>query len=72
MKWSADPGSMIIKQPTRILWGEADPVILAAWSDRVQEYFPDVSLRILPGVGHFVPFEAPDEILAEIAKLNLP
>ena len=29
-------------------------------------YFPNLSLRLLPGVGHFVPIEAPEEALAAI------
>lgn len=41
--------------------------MLASWSDRLTEYFTDVQLRTLEGVGHFVPFEAPEEVAAAIA-----
>ncbi len=55
-----------ISQPTIIRWGEADPVMRVEWADRLGEYFADYQLRTLPGVGHFVPFEAADEAAAAI------
>lgn len=55
--------------PTVVLWGELDPVFPQEWSDRLGEFFPNlVSLRRLPGVGHFVPFEAPEEVLEAIRE----
>lgn len=54
--------------PTMVRWGEADPVFPAAWSDRLGETFPNLSLKLLPGVGHFVPFEAPEETLKAIQE----
>jgi pimeloyl-ACP methyl ester carboxylesterase len=41
-----------------VAWGELDPVIPAAWADRLGETFLDHELSLLPGIGHFVPFEA--------------
>lgn len=60
---SNDPKTLQIHTPTVVLWGEADPVIPSAWSDRLGEYFTNHTLKLLPGIGHFVPFEAPDEII---------
>lgn len=57
-----------ICQPTSILWGKKDPVILSEWSDRVDDYFTRASLNLLEGVGHFVPFEAPDLVTDTIIK----
>jgi pimeloyl-ACP methyl ester carboxylesterase len=51
-----------------IAWGELDPVILAAWADRLQATFPDHELSLLPGIGHFVPIEAPEETIATIRR----
>jgi pimeloyl-ACP methyl ester carboxylesterase len=69
---SAATQTLPIKQPTRILWGALDPVIKVAWADRLVEFFPHMSLTILRDVGHFVPFEAPDEALVAIkAELEL-
>lgn len=64
-----DPASLAIDLPTRVLWGEEDPVIPVEWADRIPEFFPNSTLRRLPGVGHFVPFEAPDEVVAAIHEL---
>jgi pimeloyl-ACP methyl ester carboxylesterase len=62
----ADPATLVIACPTIVRWGDADPVFPATWSDRLGETFPDLRLRVLPGVGHFVPFEAPDEAVQAI------
>ncbi len=63
-----------IAQPTAVLWGEVDPVLPAAWADRLDETFTQLlGVRILPGIGHFVPFEAPDAVVEAIRSvLELP
>jgi pimeloyl-ACP methyl ester carboxylesterase len=58
-----------IKQKTSILWGEDDPVMLADWSDRLGDYFEDFKIEKLPGIGHFVPFEAPEKVIEAIRLL---
>lgn len=56
-----------IAQPTAILWGEVDPILPAAWADRLSETFAHLrGVRILPGIGHFMPFEAPDAFVESI------
>jgi pimeloyl-ACP methyl ester carboxylesterase len=62
------PEGLAIELPTVVLWGEEDPVIPVAWADRIPEFFPQSTLRRLPGVGHFVPFEAPEEVLEAIRE----
>jgi pimeloyl-ACP methyl ester carboxylesterase len=47
--------------PTRIVVGEHDPVCKAALIRGVEKYADDVAWEVLPGVGHFVPEEAPKE-----------
>ena len=54
-----------LKQPLRVLWGEHGAVgksfdVLALWRERAC----DLSGRALP-CGHYVPEEAPDQLLAE-------
>ena len=62
-------GAAKIATPTRILWGALDPVIKLRWSDALGEYFTDMApLEILPDVGHFVPFEAPEIALRAILE----
>lgn len=63
---ATDPAALRIDQPTTVLWGEADPVIPVAWADRLGDYFAQVTLRVLPGIGHFVPFEAPEDAVEAI------
>ncbi len=55
--------------PTYVLWGEADPVIPVAWSDRLSEFFARLHLQKLPGVGHFVPLEAPDDVVGALRRV---
>jgi pimeloyl-ACP methyl ester carboxylesterase len=52
--------------PATILWPEHDPLFPPAWSDRLGEFFGDVRVRHLDGVGHFTPVEAPEAFAAAI------
>ena len=52
--------------PTTVLWPTQDPLFPPAWSDRLGEFFADAELRVLAGVGHFVPLQAPDEVAGAI------
>jgi pimeloyl-ACP methyl ester carboxylesterase len=64
-----EPAQLITKQPTSVLWGELDPVMRLEWSDRLGEFFPNlIELKKLPGVGHFVPFEAPSAVAEAIVR----
>ncbi len=56
--------------PTAVLWPEHDPLFPRAWSDRLDEFFSDVTLRPADGVGHFSPLEAP-QLFAEQVKAAL-
>ncbi len=56
-----------IPHPTAVVWGEADPILLSSWADRLEDYFPHlVGMQLLAGIGHFVPFEAPDALVEAI------
>jgi pimeloyl-ACP methyl ester carboxylesterase len=56
-----------ITQPTQVLWGEVDPILPAAWADRLGETFVQLlGVQTLPGIGHFVPFEAPEVVVEAI------
>ncbi len=61
-------GDTRIRQPTVITWGELDPVIPAAWADRLGDTFPEHELSLLPGIGHFVPIEAPERTIESIRR----
>lgn len=57
-----------ISVPTTVLWPEHDPLFPQAWADRLDEFFSNVHLQFLPGVGHFVPVEAPEAFASAITK----
>ena len=52
--------------PATVLWPGHDPLFPVAWSDRLDDFFDDARLRLLPSAGHFSPLEAPDVFAAEI------
>ena len=55
-----------ISIPTVVRWGELDPVKPASWAEGIEQTFPNLNFRFVSGVGHFVPFEAPEETVAAI------
>jgi pimeloyl-ACP methyl ester carboxylesterase len=55
------PGERIAV-PTTVVWPEHDPLFPRAWSDRLDEFFTDVRLVPVDGVGHFTPLECPREL----------
>jgi len=57
-----------ITVPTTVLWQEFDPIFPRSWSDRLNDFFVDVTLEMLDGVGHYTPLEAPEEFAAAIKK----
>lgn len=57
--------------PTRIVWGQRDPVAVAAIGDRLAREMPRATLLRLEDVGHFTPLEAPGELAREANLLRL-
>ena len=54
--------------PTRIFWGEHDPILKRSWADRLPEFFTDLELSFAPEAGHFVHYETPDRASEEIRR----
>ncbi|MGZ6671892.1 MAG: alpha/beta fold hydrolase [Solirubrobacteraceae bacterium] len=52
--------------PTTVLWPTEDPLFPVAWADRIDAFLARAQLRVLDGVGHFVPLQAPDEVAGAI------
>jgi pimeloyl-ACP methyl ester carboxylesterase len=52
--------------PTTVLWPTDDPLFPVAWADRLDDFLARAELRVLNGIGHFVPLEAPDEVAGAI------
>ena len=55
-------GFPVIETPTLILWGENDPVLVPSTIARADELIRDLTLRFLPGIGHWAQQEAPEEV----------
>jgi pimeloyl-ACP methyl ester carboxylesterase len=52
--------------PTTVLWPAQDPLFPVAWGDRLDEFFTQAELRVLPDAGHFVPLQAPSDVAGTI------
>jgi pimeloyl-ACP methyl ester carboxylesterase len=63
---------LAVPVPTLVLWAEADPILPAAWTDRLPEYFPQLTLERVPGVGHFMMREAPDLVVRKVLDYLAP
>lgn len=55
-----------IEAPTLVLWGMDDNALLPANLDGLAEICPNLTLQRLPGIGHFTPWQAPDEVNAAL------
>jgi pimeloyl-ACP methyl ester carboxylesterase len=54
--------------PTVVLWPEFDPLFPRAWSDRLDEWFADVTVHHVDGIGHFCPVESPAAFTAAVEE----
>jgi pimeloyl-ACP methyl ester carboxylesterase len=57
-----------IAVPTTVLWPEHDPLFTRDWADRVEEFFADIRVTFVDGIGHYVPVEAPAEFAARVTE----
>lgn len=58
--------------PTTILWPGSDPLFPTDWADRVDEFFAAATVRVLDGVGHYVPLEAPQQFAGAVTSRLRP
>ncbi len=61
------PKPPVITVPCRFLWGNRDPLIPPAWSDKLGEYFSNFSIEFVDA-GHYVHLEVPDLVVKEIRE----
>jgi pimeloyl-ACP methyl ester carboxylesterase len=59
--------SKSIRIPTLVVWGMKDPALLPVQLDGLSEVVDDLRIVRLLEVGHFAPWEAPDEVTAALA-----
>ena len=55
-----------IKIPVRVIWGLEDKALLPIQLEGIGEVGDDVEVFPLKGVGHFAPWEAPDQVAAAL------
>ncbi|GAY07225.1 alpha/beta hydrolase [Pseudonocardia sp. N23] len=62
-------GADVVTVPTTVLWPELDPLVPESWFDGLGTRFRRVTVRGLPGVGHFVPVEAPSAFVDAVQEM---
>ena len=61
-------GDPKIYAPTLVLWGDSDAVLPFAWSDKLPDFFPNLTFRKVEQAGHFLMREKPglvNEVITE-------
>lgn len=61
-----------VEVPTLIVWGERDPALPPSLIESIERDIDECTVVRLPGVGHFVPEEAPSELAHEIDRFLNP
>ena len=57
-----------ITTPTLVLWGDNDPILRCAWSEKLGETFSNHTLKKIEGAGHFMHREMPERVNKEILE----
>lgn len=55
-----------VRVPTMVIWGMKDQALLPLQLDGLEELVEHLRIARLPQAGHFVPWEAPDEVAAAL------
>ena len=61
-EYEAKIRAMRLEVPTLVIWGERDPALLVGLTRGLEEWIPELRLEVLPGAGHWVPYERPEEV----------
>lgn len=61
---SVDTGDGRIETPTLLVWGEEDLALNIHCTEGTEEWVPNITVRRLPGVSHWVQQDAPDQVNA--------
>ena len=54
--------SQTVSVPTLVIWGEKDAALLPSLTRGLSEWVPRLRVEIVPGAGHWVPYERPGEV----------
>lgn len=61
-----------IKARLHALWGELDVTAAPYWEERyalLRSVQPDMTIRLLPGIGHWAAYEGPEQVVAAFEEL---
>ena len=55
-------GDANVSMPTLVIWGENDLALDIHLLDGMEQWVPELTVRRLPGISHWVQQDAPDEV----------
>ena len=55
-----------VRVPTLVIWGMKDAALLPLQLDGLDQLVDDLTIVRVPNAGHFVPWEAPDDVFASL------
>ena len=58
-----------IKIPVFLIWGEDDKIVPAKYLKDIKKLNREVIYKTVPGVGHKLPYEKPEQFFEEIKSL---
>jgi pimeloyl-ACP methyl ester carboxylesterase len=64
-EWALKPFPKV-RIPTLVIWGMKDKALLPIQLEGLDELVEDLMIVRIPEAGHFVPWEAPDEVVKEL------
>jgi pimeloyl-ACP methyl ester carboxylesterase len=68
LDWSVTEDAMpAVTQPTLLLWGKEDTTVPVSRAAVFDDLIPDSRLTVLPGCGHALTLDCPDEVTAALA-----
>ena len=60
--FASDPGQLIVKVPTLVIWGEKDTALTTGNLDGLNEFVPQLTIKRVPDGSHWVIHEKPAEV----------
>lgn len=58
-----------VSVPAQVVWGDEDPFFPLPQGERIASLLPDPEMRVLTGVGHFLPEQRPDDVADALIAL---
>jgi pimeloyl-ACP methyl ester carboxylesterase len=57
---------------TLVIWGENDAALLPSLTRGLSEWVPKLQVELVPGAGHWVPYERPEVVNSLIREFVSP